>query len=152
MDNKCINLKIRSMQYKKYFYCTRNKCKIKLKECKSCIYKEYKKSISNGLKKPLKQVSRKRARLERGRYSILTNDLSTCYLCRKPKNDLHEIFEGRNRTNSIKYGLVMPLCRECHTLVHNDIKLNKKIKIMAQKKFQSVYPGIEFIDIFRRNY
>lgn len=121
---------------------------VDLKECKSCIYKEYKKSVSNRLKKPLKQVSKKRVKLERNRFSIFTDNLNKCYFCNKPKVDLHELLGGRNRTNSMKYGLVLPVCRKHH----NEIQHSVEYKKLAQKKFQEVYPEIDFVKVFKINY
>lgn len=56
--------------------------------------------------------------LERKRYSIITNDLTVCYWCGRPKDDLHEIFGGSNRILSMEDGMVVPLCRLCHEKVH----------------------------------
>lgn len=93
------------------------------------------------------------------RYSILTDDLTTCIECGKmgPIN-LHEIFFGRNRQNSIKYGLVIPLCQEKHHNqfeckgVHFDKELCNKWQKIGQEKFEENYPGIDFISIFKKNY
>lgn len=148
MNNKCINLRLRSKQYNKYFFCKKINKVISLNECKSCIYKKYKKSVSNKLKKPLKHVSKKRAKLERNRFSLFTDNLDKCYFCNKPKDDLHELLGGRNRTNSMKYGLVLPVCRKHH----NEIQRSVEYKKVAQKKFQEVYPEIDFVKVFKINY
>lgn len=89
--------------------------------------------------------------LEKNRYSILVNDLSRCYLCGKPKNHLHEIYFGKNRINSMKYGCVVPLCASCHTKVHSNIELDLKLKKLCQKRFIEVYDD-DFLSIFRKNY
>ena len=94
-------------------------------------------------------------RLERMRFSILTNDLTRCYLCHKPKNHLHEVFYGKNRVNSMKWGCVAPLCYECHqgnNGVHNNHELDIMLKQICQKKFMEVYPDVDFISIFHKNY
>ena len=92
--------------------------------------------------------------LERKRFSILTDDLSRCYVCGLPKHHLHEIYFGKNRTNSMKYGCVVPLCYEHHegnTGVHHNIELDHKLKVECQKKFEELY-SIPFIDVFYKNY
>lgn len=89
--------------------------------------------------------------LEKNRYSILINDLSRCYLCGKPKNHLHEIYFGKNRINSMKYGCVVPLCASCHTKVHSNVELDLKLKKLCQKRFIEVYDD-DFLSIFRKNY
>ena len=38
----CKNLKIRSKNYKKYFYCSLCKQEVDIKKCKHCEFKEYK--------------------------------------------------------------------------------------------------------------
>lgn len=70
----------------------------------------------------------------------------------------HEIFGGRNRTNSIKYGLVIPLCAQRHHNqtekkgIHFDEILKREWHKKGQTKFNEVYPDLNFIDIFGRNY
>ncbi len=89
--------------------------------------------------------------LEKNRYSILINDLSRCYFCGKPKNHLHEIYFGKNRINSMKYGCVVPLCASCHSKVHSNVELDLKLKKLCQKRFIEVYDD-DFLSIFRKNY
>lgn len=91
-------------------------------------------------------------RLERMRFSILTNDMNTCYLCKKPKDHIHEIYEGRNRVNSMKWGCCIPLCYSCHRLAHSNHELNIMLKKKCQHKFIEVYPEIDFLKIFYKNY
>ena len=96
-------------------------------------------------------MSNKIKTLENKRFSILTNDLSYCYLCGKPKNHLHEVFFGKNRINSMKWGCVVPLCAYCHLKVHSNIELDLKLKKLCQKRFIEVYDD-DFLSIFRKNY
>ena len=96
-------------------------------------------------------MSNKIKTLENKRFSILTNDLSYCYLCGKPKNHLHEVFFGKNRVNSMKWGCVVPLCASCHLKVHSNIELDLKLKKLCQKRFIEVYDD-DFLSIFRKNY
>lgn len=104
-------------------------------------------------KNVIKQKSSKLAKLERNRFSILTNDLETCYICKKAKKkDLHEIYEGKNRQVSMKYGLVIPVCRKCHTNITNDKTLQEKYHKVGQKVFKKHYKNENFIDIFGKSY
>ena len=94
-------------------------------------------------------------RLERMRFSILTKDLSRCYLCGKPKEHLHEIYFGKNRVNSMKWGCVAPLCYECHqgkNGVHHNKEVDIRLKQLCQKMFIQEYPENDFLEIFHRNY
>lgn len=99
----------------------------------------------------MKVKSKKLAKLERDRFSILTYDLTTCIECGRPKQDLNEIYPGRNRQNSMKYGLVIPMCRECHTRYTNDRNMQLKWMKLGQQAFEKLY-DLDFRDIFKRNY
>lgn len=106
----------------------------------------------------IKKKSKKLAKLEKNRFSIITKDLDHCYLCTKngikniPKDDLHELIEGKNRQVSMKYGLVIPICRKCHEIVTNDKTLQDKLHKVAQKEFKKYYKTENFVQIFGRNY
>ena len=102
----------------------------------------------------MKNKSNKLAKLERSRFSIFTDDLETCMFCGMNATDLNEIFRGRNRRNSMKYGAVQPLCRKCHSKITNNTELENKWKIKGQKRVREYYKMSveEFIDIFHRNY
>lgn len=102
----------------------------------------------------MKKKSYKIAKLEKERYSIITDKLDTCYLCGMPKNHLHEVFFGNNRINSMKYGCIVPLCALCHSKVHNNIQVDLKLKKQLEKVFIKVYKcDINyFIKIFHKNY
>lgn len=43
----------------------------------------------------IKQKSSKLAKLEKNRFSILTNDLEKCYFCNNKKMELHEAFRRK---------------------------------------------------------
>lgn len=109
-------------------------------------------------KAEIKKKSSKLAKLERNRFSIITNDLEHCYLCTKKgiknvtKDDLHELIEGKNRQVSMKFGLVIPICRKCHEIVTNDKTLQDKLHKVAQKEFKKHYKTENFVQIFGKNY
>lgn len=107
----------------------------------------------------MKNKTKKLAKLERNRVSIFTDDLEHCYICKlhefiNPKDDMHEIFRGRNRINSMKYGLCIPICRFHHSKFTDDPILEKEWKIIGQEKFMEIYDKTkeDFIDIFGKNY
>lgn len=73
-----------------------------------------------------------------------------CAICGNNQVHCHHIFEGRNRKNSTKYGMIVPLCKNHHDWVH---KTNYKgFKEKAQKEFEKTHSREEFINIFGRNY
>lgn len=94
----------------------------------------------------MKYKTRKLKELERNRFSILTNDDTRCYHCNGIHNlTWHELFEGRNRQQSMKYGCCIRLCVRCHRkLQGNDLKY----KILCKQKFNEVYPSLDFVSIF----
>lgn len=143
-----MNCKYLKQKLNRKLYCKKIKSDIKISNCSNCIYKEYH-FPDNG---KMINKSKKLAKLERNRTSILTDDLEHCFICGRPKEDLHEIFGGRNRLNSIKFGLVLPLCREHHILMHNDLNTRLIYFKLGQKKFNEIYPDLDFVEIFGRNY
>ena len=65
----------------------------------------------------------------------------------------HEIFPGRNRKNSMKYGFVLPLCARCHEVLQEDITFNDKWRKKSQEYFEkNIGTRERFIEVFRRNY
>lgn len=100
----------------------------------------------------MKYKSYKLQKLEKTRVkSLLTNDMEHCYLCGRNKDDIHEIYQGRNRLNSIKYNLIIPLCRYCHSNLHNNYELINNLKKQGQILFEQNY-NLNFLSIFYKNY
>lgn len=91
-------------------------------------------------------------KLEDKRYSVFTRNLDVCYFCGKPRADLHEILYGKNRSNSMKFGYVLPLCREHHLSFHKNHVLTKIWCAKCQEKFEKNKSREEWISIFHRNY
>ena len=176
MNNYCIHLKKR----KNKPYCKLLDREITFSLCRECDNKEYKnhidrkkssfrpkspvksgqinKNAQSLTKKPVKNTkmhnkSKKLTKLERNRTSVFTNDLEHCYLCDKKKNDLHEVYGGRNRINSIKYNFILPLCRECHSSNQNNPIFNDYWHRQGQLYWEeNIGSRKEFIKVFRRNY
>lgn len=140
----CINLK---QKLDRTLYCKHKKCTIKISECNSCPYKEFK-----GTTYKIKQRTSKQSKLEKNRFSIFTDDLDHCIFCGGKKDNLHEVIFGSNRLNSIKYGLVIPVCIEHHLECHKNSQLQRVWKKKAQIEFEKHYPDLDFIKIFGQNY
>lgn len=101
----------------------------------------------------MKNKSSKLAKLERDRFSLFTDNLSECFLCPSTYQvTKHEIFRGRNRANSMKYGLILPLCLKCHEKYQEDKEFNDYWHKRGQEEFENHYSDIDFISIFRKNY
>lgn len=148
----CINLK---QKMNRTLYCKIKTHHISFSDCSNCPFKEYKqyKKLQSKKEYKMKNKSSKLAKLERNRFSVFTSNLDKCYLCPNKKDHLHEIFAGRNRQNSMKYGFVLPICWKCHEKYQNDSVFNNKWHIIAQRYFeQNLGSKQEFIDIFRENW
>lgn len=102
----------------------------------------------------MRTKSKKLSKLEKERFSVFYNDLTQCCYCGSNyQMTKHEIFEGRNRQNSMRYGFVIPLCLNCHRNLQEDKKFNDYWQKKAQSYFEkSIGTREEFLSIFRRNY
>ena len=91
-------------------------------------------------------------KLEKNRYSILTNDMEHCLICKSPFVDIHEIYGGSNRKVSMKNGFTVPLCREHHRTATIDSFASTFLKVKCQKEFEKEHTREEFISLIGRNY
>lgn len=141
----CKYYRTRTKKYQKYGYCTKYKKEVSLfcKGCEEIEYKEY---------KSINKRTTKQAKVERNRFSLFTSNLNICIVCSNPKEHLHEVFFGSNRQVSMKYGLVIPVCFKCHRMIHNDSDLQDMWHIRGQELFEKVYPSLDFVSIFGKNY
>lgn len=149
--NNCIYLK----KKKGKPFCKLLNKEIQFSNCRGCEKKEYKPKKVYEIKKR----TYKQAKAEVNRYSILTDDLEHCIICGKSPVNKHEIFYGSNRHNSIKYGLVIPLCiSEHHKGNAEGIHKDKELDLIWKKKGQLAYMKYynknvdDFIAIFGKNY
>lgn len=147
----CINLK---QKLDRKLFCKHKNCIIKISECKSCPYKEFK-----GTTYKIKKRTSKLTKMEKDRFSIFTDDLDHCIICGKSPINKHEIFYGsKNRQKSIQYGLVIPLCTSIHhnqigqTGIHFDKNLKKEWQIKGQEIFEKTYPELDFKKEFGKSY
>ncbi len=120
-------------------------------------------SVENALRKNIRNISLSEKRTyklfkkEKNRSSMIVDNLDKCVICGTEKDIiLHECIYGRNRQNSIKYGLVIPLCVSCHTGIngiHNNKELDSYYYKLAQEKWEEVYGNRdEFIEIFGKSW
>jgi len=173
--NYCIHLRKR----KNKPYCKLLNKEITLSQCQECASKKYKtknnqnsvykirnaqknkKNVQNSkidakfaqkLQK-MKLKSKKQAKKEKERYSVFTTD-DKCMICNsKHYLTWNEIFRGRNRSNSMKYGFCLRMCLTCHELYQEDVFFNDTWHKKAQIYFEEHYgTRNDFIIIFRRNY
>lgn len=147
---KCKHITIRMQNKARFFFCRLKRIQIQLdlKQCETCQEFKYKKYHT------IKKKSKKLIKLEKNRYSIITNDLKHCYICTErgkaniPKQDLHEVYGGKNRKISIENGLVVPLCRQCHI----DYEVLKWLKKFVQLEYEETHSREEFINLIGKSY
>ena len=158
----CKHLKIK---LNRTFECKKTKKKITLKSCSNCRFKEYKsngnqiKNIADNKKfkqqktVKIKSKSNKLVKLERKRFSLFSTDINHCYLCHSTHQlTWHEIFRGRNRSNSMKYGLCLRMCLSSHERLQNNKEFNEYWHKKGQALFEKAYPDLDFVKVFRKNY
>lgn len=89
--------------------------------------------------------------------SIISNE-KECFVCGdKRVLHLHHIYEGLGRRQqSDKWGCWVYLCPRHHNMSNEGVHFNKeldlKLKRLCQKRFEELYPDVDFIKEFRRSY
>lgn len=118
--------------------------------------RKHSQTLAKKQQKPSKMQnkSNKLASLEKNRYSIFSDDTEKCYLCDSTyKLTWHEIYAGRNRQNSMRYGLCLRLCLNCHSNNQNNAVFNDYWHKQGQLYWEEfIGTREEFIRVFRRNY
>lgn len=153
-------------------YCNLLKQEITFSRCRECGNKEYKinnknftifvkndifytKNAKNNKKniQNLKNKSKKQAKKERDRFSVFTTN-DKCMICDSTYQlTWNEIYRGRNRSNSMKYGFCLRMCLNCHREYQDDVLFNDLWHKTAQRYFEEHYGTRDnFVKIFRRNY
>jgi predicted ribonuclease toxin of YeeF-YezG toxin-antitoxin module len=84
-------------------------------------------------------------------------DICTFPGCKKGFAHNHEVFFGKNRQNSIKYGMQKRLCYEHHNKPgginpHYNKEIDNQYKQEAQRKFEAEFSRELFVMVFGRNY
>lgn len=143
----CANLLKRSRNLKIVFYCKEYKRDIDYRiDCKNCSKWKIKANT------PIRKRTAKQNKIERQRFSILTTDFKKCYICGKPKNEIHELYGGCNRQTSMKLGLCIPICRLCHNRWEIDKDFRKKYQAIGRNKFIELYGYDKFMQEFKKSY
>lgn len=100
----------------------------------------------------MKQKTSKLHKIERARYSILTEDMDHCFICGRSPADIHEVYGGANRLPSMKNGFCVPLCRTHHELAHNRNEMALSLKRACQFTYEETHSREEFMTIIGKNY
>ncbi len=97
--------------------------------------------------------------------SIMHQKDGTCYLCmllngdyddHKVTEEHHAVYGTANRKLAEHYGLKVYLCPEHHRTgkeaVHKNYKIARLLQQKAQETFERVYPKLDFLKEFGRNF
>lgn len=148
---KCINLKIRSKKYVKYFYCSLKKEEIQMEKCIKCENKEYKKVV-----KMQKRSSKRAKALDISidvRETVFKRDKGLCVVCKSPGlPNSHYIARGKGGLGIEQN--VLTHCMKCHHEYDNgkDLEKAKYIKEVSKKHLMSIYKNWNEEDlIYKKN-
>lgn len=97
--------------------------------------------------------------------SIMHQKDGTCYLCmvlngdyddHKTTEEHHAVFGNANRCRAEHFGLKVYLCPDHHRTgkdaVHRNYKTARLLQEKAQRRFEQVYPELDWMAEFGRNY
>lgn len=90
-------------------------------------------------------------------WSIFTDDLSICHITGYKGAVPHHVFNGSNKALSEKFGFILPLRPDWHTVsnysIHQDRRLEVKYKAICERYFLNHYgTQEEFIKLFGRSW
>lgn len=146
MNNKCINLRVRSKKGIKYFFCLHRNAEIKRNDCFGCLYREYKSVAKKPLKTRIKPISKnnkvtkatsipKKVKME-----VWKRDNHRCIFCQKevPWNYANSHYIKRSHLGLGIPENIMTNCQRCHNLFEESI-YREKMKDFAKEYFISLY-------------
>lgn len=145
--SNCLYLK---QKLNKTLYCKKSGKIISINQCVNCSYKQFKEVKASNT---LKNITYKRNKTQKERFSIFNQPLDKCAVCElKIDVQLNEVFEGAKRGVSMKNGFVIPLCDKHHKLFHNNREFALKYKRLYQEKFEQTHSRDEFLNLIHHNY
>lgn len=91
-------------------------------------------------------------------FSVLTDDLEHCYICKSNVVAIHHVYGGANRKKSEKYGFLLPLHPRWHTESNDAIhrgnrELDLRLKRLAQTYYEeNIGSRVDFIIEFGKSW
>lgn len=155
----CKNLKIRSKNYEKKFYCALNKCFVDATACSCCKskeYKEYKQLKRTAIKKKNYKVSRMAKSCDISnevKQVVWERDLHRCIFCGKsvPLRNACCHFIPRSQGGLGIEQNIFTACDSCHHEQDNG-KNTKDYDRLAEIHLFSCYPNWKKKDLIYRKY
>ena len=91
--------------------------------------------------------------MKRRKRSLQESADCNCHICGISQGiQMHHMLHGSMRANADKYGLVVPLCYQCHMLLHDTGFFDKELQREAQRIFERDHTREEFIKTFGKSY
>ena len=86
--------------------------------------------------------------------SLLTDDMSRCYFCGKPKMMDHAIYNSLKEHEKYSFadGMTIPLCWDCNVKLHLDKRISYKLHIEGQLAWEHAHPTQAFEKRYGRNF
>lgn len=85
--------------------------------------------------------------------SAITEYTNVCLLCGTPTNqDAHHCLSGSDRRHADEDGLLIPVCRNCHSFIHNNPQALVMSKIIGQLAYEREHTREEFRSRYRHSY
>lgn len=84
----------------------------------------------------------------------MTDDHETCVVCGRRANVWHHCLYGSNHKKCDEDDLVVPMCSECHALLHSSKggTLARKWRRLAQACYELSHTRYEFMERYGKNY
>lgn len=85
--------------------------------------------------------------------SSVVKRMGYCIRCQRPMMQIHHVFGGPRRKLADEDGFVIPLCDECHRMIHESKNFSDAWKTVCQKHFET-YMGTheEWMERYGKNY
>lgn len=86
--------------------------------------------------------------------SVLTDDMTKCYVCGNPYVDVHHCIHGNGRRQiADRYKMVVPLCRKHHEEAHHNKIIDGYFKQLAQTWYEeNIGTRQDFIEEFGKSW
>lgn len=142
----CKNLRIRTKNYKKYFYCVANKCIVDASTCYCCAQKEYK--AAKPLKAtPIKKKTHKVSTMSKAcdipeavKFDVWERDEHKCIFCHRlvPMKFANAHFIPRSQGGLGIAQNIVTACPHCHHEQDNG-QNSTQYDLIAEEYLKSIY-------------
>ena len=136
----CVNLRVRSKKYQKYFYCTELKREVSCEECSNCKCKEYKKA--KAIKGKKHQQTKKTDIPAVVKQIVWVRDGQKCIFCGKlvPVSCANAHFIPRSAGGLGIEKNILTACPNCHHEQDNGLN-TQEYDIKAEQYLRKIYEG-----------